>query len=150
MAIVRWWDPWRDLATIQEKMNQLFEESIPRGRGRDEGLSPAMWAPSVDIYETDDAVVVKAEVPGIEKDQVGIEVKDGILTLRGERKFEREVKEENYHRMERSYGTFVRSFSVPASVNPEKITAKLKDGVLEVQLPKEERAKPKQIKVEVK
>jgi len=150
MAIVRWWDPWKDLATIQEKMNQLFEDTFSRGRAREEGLSHAMWSPCVDIYETDDAVVVKAEVPGIEKDQVGIEVKDGVLTLRGERKFEKEVKEENYHRMERSYGTFSRSFSVPSSVDPEKISATLKDGVLEIVLPKVEKAKPKQIKVQVK
>src|SRR5574341_2284614 len=138
MAIVRWWDPWRDLATIQDKMNQLFEDTFTRGRGREEGLTPAMWAPAVDIYETDAAVVVKAEIPGVEREQVGIDVKDGILTLRGERKFEKELKEENYHRMERSYGTFVRSFSVPTSVDADRITAKLKDGVLEVQLPKAE------------
>lgn len=150
MAIVRWWDPWKDLATIQEKMNQLFEDTFTRGRAREEGLSPAMWSPSVDIYETDDAVVVKAEVPGVEKDKIGIEVKDGILTLRGERKFEKEVKEENYHRMERAYGTFVRSFSVPPSVDAERISASLKDGVLEISLPKVEKAKPRQIKVEVK
>lgn len=150
MAIGRWWDPWRDLATIQEKMNQMFEDTFTRGHGREEGLTPAMWAPAVDIYETDDAVVLKAEVPGVEREQVGIEVKDGILTLRGERKFEKEAKEENYHRMERSYGTFVRSFSVPTSVDSEKISAKLRDGVLEVHLPKAEKAKPKQIRVEVK
>jgi HSP20 family protein len=149
MAIVRWWDPWRDLATVQEKMNQLFEDTFTR-RGREEGLGGATWAPAVDIYETDGAVVVKAEVPGIDKDNVGIEVKDGILTLRGERKFEREVKEENYHRMERSYGAFVRSFSVPGSIDADKISAKLKDGVLEINLPKVEKVKPKQIKVEVK
>lgn len=150
MAIVRWWDPWRDLSAIQEKMNQLFEDTFARGRGREEGFASAMWAPAVDIYETDEAVVVKAEVPGVDRDNVAIEVKDGILTLKGERKFEKEVKEENYHRMERSYGTFVRSFSVPASVDPDKITARLRDGVLEVTLPKVEKAKPKQIKVEVK
>ncbi len=150
MAIVRWWDPWRDLATVQTKMNQLFEDTFARTRGREEGLGTAMWAPAVDIYETDAAVVVKAEIPGVDKDQISIEVKDGILTLRGERKFEKEIKEENYHRMERSYGAFVRSFAVPNTVDSDKIAAKLKDGVLEVQLPKAEKAKPKQIKVDVK
>lgn len=150
MAIVRWWDPWRDLATVQTKMNQLFEDTFARTRGREEGLAAALWAPAVDIYETDAAVIVKAEIPGVDKEQISIEVKDGILTLRGERKFEKEIKEENYHRMERSYGAFVRSFAVPNAVDPDKIAAKLKDGVLEVQLPKVEKAKPKQIKVDVK
>lgn len=149
MAIVRWWDPWKDLALVQEKMNRLFEDTIAR-RGREEGLGAAMWSPDVDIYETENAIVVKAEVPGVDKDQIAIEVKDGTLTLRGERKFEKEVKEENYHRMERSYGGFMRSFSVPSSVDAERIGARLKDGVLEVTLPKAEKAKPRQIKVDVK
>jgi HSP20 family protein len=150
MAIVRWWDPLRDLSSIQEKMNQLFEDTLSRTRGREEGLAAGMWTPAVDIYETGESVVVKAELPGLTKEQVGIEVKDGILTLKGERKVEREVKEENYHRVERAYGTFQRSFSLPASVDQEKIGATLKDGVLEVTLPKKEQAKPKQISVSVK
>ena len=150
MAIVRWWDPLRDLSSIQEKMNQLFEDTLSRTRGREEGLAAGMWAPAVDIYETSESVVVKAELPGLTKEQVGIEVKDGVLTLKGERKVEREVKEENYHRVERAYGTFQRSFSLPASVDQEKIGATLKDGVLEVTLPKKEQAKPKQISVSVK
>jgi HSP20 family protein len=150
MAIVRWWDPLRDLSSIQEKMNQLFEDTLSRTRGREEGLAAGMWTPAVDIYETGESVVVKAELPGLTKEQVGIEVKDGVLTLKGERKVEREVKEENYHRVERAYGTFQRSFSLPASVDQEKIGATLKDGVLEVTLPKKEQAKPKQISVSVK
>lgn len=150
MAIVRWWDPLRDLSSIQEKMNQLFEDTFSRTRGRDQGLGTGMWTPAVDIFETDEAVVVKAELPGVDRDQIGVDVKDGILTLHGERKFEKEVREENYHRIERSYGTFNRSFSLPASVAQDKISAKFKDGVLEVQLPKRESAKPKQIKIEVK
>jgi len=150
MAIVRWWDPLRDLSGIQEKMNQLFEDTFSRTRVRDEALGKGMWTPAVDIYETDDAVVVKAELPGLEKDQIGVEVKDGILTLHGERKFEKEVTEENYHRIERAYGSFHRSFSLPSSVEQDKIGAKFKDGVLEVTLPKREQAKPKQIKVDVK
>jgi HSP20 family protein len=149
MAIVRWWDPWKDLALVQEKMNRLFEDTIAR-RGREEGLGAAMWAPDVDIYETENEIVVKAEVPGVDKEQIAIEVKDGVLTLRGERKFEKEVKEENYHRMERSYGGFMRSFSVPSSVDADRIGARLKDGVLEVKLPKADKAKPRQIKVDVK
>ncbi len=150
MAIVRWWDPVRDLSSIQEKMNQLFEDTFSRTRGRDEALGKGMWTPSVDIFETEEAVVVKAEIPGVERDQISVEIKDGILTLHGERKFEKEVKEENYHRIERAYGTFHRSFSLPSSVEQDKISAKFKEGVLEVTLPKKERAKPKQIKVDVK
>lgn len=149
MAIVRWLDPFRDLTSIQERMNQIFEDALARSRGRDEGLRTGMWTPAVDIYEKDDAVVVKAELPGVEKNQISVEVKDGILTLRGERKFERDVKEESYHRIERSYGTFLRSFSLPVSVDQDQVKATFRDGVLEVELPKKEQAKPKQIKVDI-
>jgi HSP20 family protein len=131
-------------------MNQIFEDALSRSRGRDEGLRTGMWTPAVDIYENNDDVVVKAELPGVEKDQISVEVKDGILSLRGERKFEKEVKEESYHRIERSYGSFQRSFSLPVTVNQEKVTARFQDGVLEVRLPKKEQAKPKQIQVDVK
>ncbi|HJX14229.1 MAG TPA: Hsp20/alpha crystallin family protein [Candidatus Deferrimicrobiaceae bacterium] len=150
MAIVRWLDPFRDLSVIQERMNQIFEDALARSRGREEGLRTGMWTPSVDIYENNDSVVVKAELPGVERDQISVEVKDGILTLRGERKFEKEVKEESYHRIERSYGNFQRSFSLPVSVEQDKVTARFKDGVLEVILPKKEQARPKQIQVDVK
>ena len=150
MAIVRWWDPMRDLAGIQDKMNQIFEATFTRTRGREEGLAGGMWTPAVDIYETDTDVVVKAELPGVQKEQVGVEVKDGVLTLRGERKYEKEVKEENFHRIERSYGTFQRAFSLPTTVDQDKISATMKEGVLEVTLPKKETAKPKQISVTVK
>src|SRR4030066_88158 len=150
MAIVRWLGPFRDLSRIPERVNQIFEEALARSRGREEGLRTGMWPPAVDIYENNDSVVVKAELPGVERDQISVEVKDGILTLRGERKFEKEVKEESYHRIERSYGNFQRSFSLPVSVDQEKVTAKFKDGVLEVKLPKKEQARPKQIQVDVK
>lgn len=150
MAIVRWLDPFRDLTSIQERMNQIFEDALSRTRGREEGLRTGMWTPAVDIYEKTDSVVVKAELPGVEKDQISVEVKNGILTLRGERKFERDVKEESYHRIERAYGSFLRSFSLPVSVDQDQVSARFKDGVLEVELPKKEKAKPKQIKVDVK
>ncbi|MDH3238412.1 MAG: Hsp20/alpha crystallin family protein [Deltaproteobacteria bacterium] len=150
MAIVRWLDPFRDLAAIQDRMNQIFEDALARSRGRDEGLRTGMWTPAVDIYENDEFVVVKAELPGVEKDRISVEVKEGILTLRGERGFDRELKEESYHRIERAYGSFQRSFSLPVSVDQEKVTARFQDGVLEVKLPKKEQAKPKQIEVDVK
>ncbi len=147
MAIVRWMDPFRDVMGIQDRMNRLFEDFLTRGRGREEGLETGTWIPAVDIYETDDDIVVKAEVPGVEKDQIGVEVKGGVLTLRGDRKHEKEVKEENYHRVERSYGTFLRSFTLPVSVDEEKVSARLTGGVLEIKLPKKAEAKPKQIRI---
>jgi HSP20 family protein len=150
MAIVRWLDPFRDLSAIQERMNQIFEDALARSRGREEGLRTGMWTPAVDIYENSDFVVVKAELPGVEKNRISVEVKDGILSLRGERKFEKEVKEESYHRIERSYGSFQRSFSLPVSVDQDQVTARFENGVLEVKLPKKEKAKPKQIQVDVK
>ena len=150
MAIVRWLDPFRDLSAIQERMNQIFEDALARSRGREEGLRTGMWTPAVDIYENNDFVVVKAELPGVEKDRISVEVKERILTLRGERGFDKELKEESYHRIERSYGSFQRSFSLPVSVDQEKVTARFQDGVLEVKLPKKDQEKPKQIEVDVK
>jgi HSP20 family protein len=150
MAIVRWLDPFRDLSVIQDRMNQIFEDALARSRGREEGLRTGMWTPAVDIYENSDFVVVKAELPGVEKDRISVEVKEGILTLRGERGFDNELKKESYHRIERSYGSFQRSFSLPVSVDQEKVTARFQNGVLEVQLPKKDQVKPKQIEVDVK
>jgi HSP20 family protein len=147
MTIVRWIDPARELAGMQDRLNRIFEDFFRTPRGGEEGLTSGAWTPAVDIRETDDAVVVSADLPGIEKEMVSVEFKEGILTLRGERKFEREVKEENYHRLERTYGAFHRSFTVPAPVDEEKISAGMKDGVLEIRLPKKEAAKPRQIKV---
>ena len=147
MGLIRWTGPFRDLAVLQDRMNRLFGDFLERGHTREEGLGTGIWMPNVDIYETQDAICVRAELPGVDKDAVYVEVKEGVLTLRGERKFEKVVKEENYHRIERSYGTFHRSFTLPSSVDAEKVTARMKDGVLEVDLVKKEQAKPKQIKV---
>lgn len=146
MVLMRWTDPFRDIGAIQERMSQLFGDFLER-RGREEGRGTGSFIPSVDIYETKDAICVRAELPGVEKDAVSVAVKEGVLTLRGERKFEKEVEEENYHRIEREYGTFHRSFTLPSSVDEEKVTARMKDGVLEVNLPKKEQAKPKQIEI---
>ena len=149
MTLIRWTDPFRDITTLQDRMNQLFGNFLERGPGREEGLGTGVWMPAVDIYETKDAICVRAELPGVEKEAIGVEVKDGVLVLRGERKFEKEVKEENYHRIERAYGNFHRSFALPSSVDGEKVTARMKEGVLEVTLPKKEQAKPKQVKITV-
>lgn len=149
MAIMRWVDPFKELSAIHDRMNQLFDEAFLPAQGSEAAPATAMWSPAVDIYESGDDIVVKAEVPGIDRDGVAVEVKDGILTLRGERKFEKEEKEENYHRIERSYGTFVRSFALPSSADPEKVEAALRDGVLEVRIGKREQAKPRKVKVTV-
>ena len=148
MALVKW-DPFRDIITLRERMDRMFEDSLSRFRMPEEATMPTFWSPSVDIYETDENIVLKAELPGVDKKEVSVEVKDSTLILKGERKREKEVKEENYHRVERSFGTFMRSFSLPVNVKQDQVKAKFRDGVLEVTLPKAEEAKPKQVKVEV-
>ncbi|PYV35307.1 MAG: molecular chaperone [Acidobacteria bacterium] len=145
MQIVRW-EPFRDLVTTQDRLNRLFNDTFSRVFDGEEGSSRA-WAPAVDIYETDANIVLKAELPGINPNDVEVRVEDGTLYLKGQRKFEKEVKEENYHRVERSYGSFVRSFPLPNSVNADDAKAEYKDGVLALTLPKREEAKPKTIKI---
>jgi HSP20 family protein len=150
MAIVRF-EPFRDLVNLQERMNRMFEDSF-RGVGRRDDEDWALggsWAPAVDIYEKDGNIVLKAELPGIDPKAVDVRVENNVLTLRGERKLEHEVKKENVHRVERTYGTFTRSFTLPTIVDTEKIKAEFKEGVLTLVLPKREEAKPKQIQVQV-
>jgi HSP20 family protein len=150
MAIVRW-EPVRDMVSLQDRMNMLFNQSfrgINRG-GAEEDWAQGAWSPAVDIYEKDGNIVLKAELPGIEAKNVGVTVENNILTLRGERQFDQEVQRENYQRVERSYGTFTRSFTLPTVVDTEKIKAEFKDGVLRMTLPKKEEAKPKQISINV-
>jgi len=145
MAIIRW-DPFRDLVTLREKMNRLFEEAYS-ARGEERDLVSSSWTPSVDIYETEQELVLTAEVPGIEDKDIEIKVEDSTLTLKGERKFEKETKEENYHRIERAYGSFYRSFSLPPYIDQEKIEAEHEQGVLKITMPKKLEAKPKTVKV---
>jgi len=145
MAIVRW-DPFRDLNLLQDRMNRLFEDAGRTWR-TDEPAATTTWSPSVDIFETEGEIVVKAELPGMDRKDIQLNLENNILSLRGERKFTKETKDENYHRIERSYGVFSRSFSIPATVDEEKIRADYKDGVLKIFLPKKEQARPKQIKI---
>ena len=145
MALMRW-DPFRDLNILQERMNRLFEDA-GRGYRGDEPAATTTWSPAVDIFETDGDIVVKAELPGMDRKDISLNLENNVLTLRGERRFEKETKEENYHRIERSYGGFSRSFSIPTTVDEEKIRADYKDGVLKIVLPKKEQAKPKQIRI---
>jgi len=136
-------------------MNRLFDDSFRTGtaggsaRAEDDWALGGSWAPSVDIYEQANTIVVKAELPGVDPKDIDIRVENNTLTLRGERKLDQEVKRDDYHRVERSYGQFSRSFTLPNTVNTEKIQAEYKDGVLKVALPKREEAKPKQIQVGV-
>jgi HSP20 family protein len=147
MALIRW-DPFREMSALQERMNRLFSDVRAQGNFREEEIMRGSWVPAVDIFETNEAIVLKAELPGITAQDISVEVKDNTLTLKGEKKFEQEVKEENYHRVERSYGSFQRAFTLPGTIRQEKVKAKFKDGILEIALPKVEEARPKQIKVE--
>jgi HSP20 family protein len=149
MTIVRW-EPVRDLLGLRERMNRLFEESARGlGRGQEEDWVMGAWAPAVDIYEKGTDVVLKAELPGLDPKDVDIRIENNVLTLKGERKIEDEIKQEDYHRVERSYGGFTRSFTLPSTVDTTNVKADYKDGVLRITLPKREEAKPKQIQVDI-
>jgi len=149
MAIVRW-EPFRDLVTLQDRMNRIFDETFRGTRsGEDEWALGGSWAPPVDIYEQDGNLVLKAELPGIDPKDVDVRVENNVLTLRGERKFDNEVKRESYHRVERAYGSFSRAFTLPSVVDTASIKADFKDGVLHVTMAKREEAKPKQIQIQV-
>jgi len=145
-ASITRFEPFRGVFSLQDQINRLFNERFDRSS--EEG-SLATWAPAVDIHETEHELVVKADLPGVKPEELDVRVENNILTIRGERKFEKKVNEDNYLRVERSYGSFSRSFSLANTVNTEAIKADYKDGVLTLSIPKREEAKPKQIKVQV-
>jgi len=147
MNTITRWEPFRGLSTLQDQMNRLFADTLFRGHSNESALTT--WVPAVDIYETEDALVVKADLPDVNEKDLDIQVENNILTIRGERKFERDVKEDNYLRVERAYGSFSRSFSLGNTVNTEAIKAEYRDGVLTLTIAKREEAKPKQVKVSV-
>jgi HSP20 family protein len=147
MNVIRWNDPFRDLASLQHRLNRAFDTTLARPERNEEDLLTGAWAPPVDILETKEKTILKAELPGFDENQIHLHFEDGILSLKGERKFEKENADENYHRVERSYGRFVRSFTIPSSVDNEKISAAFHNGILTVELPKREETKPKQIKI---
>lgn len=155
MALIPWstyrdWEPFTGLRHVQDQFNRLFEETFGNYPVAGKEALDRVWSPPVDIYEDNDTIVVKAELPGVRKEDVSIEIKDNVLSLTGERKHEEEVKKESYHRMERVYGKFSRSFSLPDSVKIDGIKAQYKDGVLEIILPKAEKSKPRSIPIELR
>lgn len=138
--------PFRELMALQDRMNRIFDSSV-HGERTNEEMETAAWTPAVDIYETKDAIMVNIEAPGMSRDQFSVEVKDDVLTLKGERPFEKDVSREHYHRIERAYGKFRRSFVLGVPINSDDITAAYRDGVLEIVLPKVEEAKAKKIEI---
>jgi len=142
MTLMRW-TPWQELESMNRQLSRLLDD----GSTSVASESGSQWAPSVDIRETEEALLVQAELPGIDKKDVKVEVREGVLTISGERNYEKDVKEENVHRIERAYGSFTRSFSLPSNIDGDKVDAHMKDGVLEVRLPKRESAKPKAIAI---
>ena len=146
MNLVRW-NPWREMNTLQNRLNHMLADSFFQTGRSDDDMSLGTWHPVVDMYDEDDKIVIKAELPGMDKKDIAIDVKDRVLTLSGERDTDNEVKEEKYYRRERVYGKFQRAFSLPADVDSDKIKADFKEGLLKIEVPKPEKQKPKQITV---
>src|SRR5260221_6344480 len=148
MTLITRYDPFREFATLQDRMNRLLR--APRGpEGQDESLRTTAFAPPVDVYEDEQNITLKIEVPGINEKDIDVRIENNTLTVHGERKIEKEEKEENYRRVERQYGSFTRNFTLPTTVDSEKVSATYDKGVLKISLPKKAEAKPKQVKVNV-
>jgi HSP20 family protein len=148
MTILTRWEPFREFSPLQDRINRVFRESRSQG-GHDEPLTASSFAPAVDVYEDEHTVTLKIEVPGIDEKDIDVRLENNTLTVHGERKIEKEEKEENYRRVERQYGSFTRTFTLPTTVDSEKVSATYDKGVLKIALPKKAEAKPKQIKVNV-
>jgi HSP20 family protein len=146
MTVLTRWDPFREYTTLQDRMNRLFRDSYGE---REEALTTSSFAPAVDVYEDDHNLTLKIEVPGIDEKDIDVRVENNVLTVHGERKFEKEEKEENFRRVERQYGSFTRSFTLPNTVDTDRVQANYEKGILKIQLAKKAEAKPKQIKVNV-
>ena len=145
MALMRW-NPWRDMMSLQNEMNRVFPGWAA---GDKEEMLSTDWSPQVDIYEDETSIKVRADVPGVAQNDLDVKVENGMLTIKGERKLEKEDKKENYHRIERVYGAFTRSFLLPDYADTDKVEAKFKDGVLDVTLPKKAEKQPKKIQVAI-
>ena len=144
MSMIKY-DPFRELRSLQDEMTRLFVGAVPRGNG--EQMATGSWMPSVDIFEDKDRLVLEADLPGMKREDFEISVENNIITLRGERKFEKKVEGDNYHRVERSYGSFTRSFTLPQTVTADGATAEFQDGILRVSLPKREETKARKIEI---
>ena len=142
-------DTFRELENMSDRLNRLLTGRSAPGGGRDESMALADWAPAMDVMETEEEFQIRAELPGVEKEEVKLSVEEGVLTISGHRQQEKEEKGKRYHKIERAYGSFARSFTVPAAVDEQKVTAEFKNGVLTVRLPKSEKARPKSIEVTV-
>ena len=147
MNIVKW-SPWREMGTFPNNVNRLFDGTVFPATWFNEDSELQNWRPVVDVFDNDEKIVIKAELPGVDKKDIHVDVKDGILTISGERSYENEVKEENFHRKERSFGKFQRSFTLQKGLNTDKIDADYKDGVLKIEITKPEEEKPKKITVQ--
>src|SRR5438552_4191470 len=148
MTLITRYDPFREFVTLQDRMSRLFRD--PRGpEGQDESLTTTAFAPLVDVYEDEHNITLKIEVPGIDEKDIDVRIENNTLTVHGERKFEKEEKEENFRRVERQYGSFTRSFTLPNTVDAEQVQAHYEQGILKIQLAKKAEAKPKQVKVNV-
>jgi len=147
MTVLTRWEPYRELTLLQNRLSRLFEERY--GNGREDSLTAGAFVPPVDVYEDEHSIQLKLEVPGIDQKDLDVKVENNVLTVSGERKFEREEKEENFRRVERRYGSFTRSFTLPNTVNAEDVSADYTDGVLKIKLGKRAEARPKQIKVNI-
>ncbi|MDJ0987341.1 MAG: Hsp20/alpha crystallin family protein [Desulfobacterales bacterium] len=148
MSIVRW-DPFRDVAALQDRINRIFSESFGGSREMDDDSGLHDWRPPVDIYETAEGFILKVELAGIEKEDVTVEVKDNILTLKGERLLDPEIKDEQYYRKERTFGKFQRSFTLQESIKPEHVKASFKNGILTITVPRPVQEKTKQVTVNI-
>jgi len=148
MTLIKW-DPLRDVETLQNRINRMFEDSFGRTQAPDDEMNLCAWRPPVDIYETENGIVLAAELPGVGKEDISVEVKDNILTLKGERTANPNIKGKKFYRHERCYGTFQRSFTLQHDIQPNLIKATFKDGVLEIEIPKPDEEQPKQITVKV-
>jgi len=148
MTVITRWAPFREFTTLQDRMNRLFHDSFGP-QGQEEALTTTRFAPPVDVYEDEHNITLKIEVPGVDEKDIDVRIENNTLTVHGERKFEKEEKEENYLRVERSYGSFTRSFTLPNTVDNANVTADYDKGVLKIKLAKRAEAKPKQIKVNV-
>lgn len=148
MPIVKW-DPFRDVAALQDRINRIFSESFDSSRELDDDGSLYDWRPPVDIYQAAEGYILKVELAGVEKEDVSVEVKDNILTLKGERLLDPQVKDEQYYRKERTFGKFQRSFTLQESIKPEQVKASFKDGVLKIVVPRPTKEKAKQVTVKI-